>query len=785
LQTFKAFIFFILLLHKAVFLLFYLHSFKKPALAKTIFRTLPICANILNEDITYLQQSAGFFTAVMGMVDSLVVVLNTDGNIIGFNKAAEKTTGYTFAEVKNKAFADIFLTEPEKTVENPLNQFLKEESQGQQKYCRTKTGEPKLISWHNKLFQEGNEPSQIICTGTDITSQIEAQRIINDSNQRIKTVFNNAPDAIIVLNNIGEIIEWNPKAERIFGWKAVEVVGKDLGNILVPESSRKAHDIGFARFNKTGEGKLINRQLDLCALHKDGHEIDISLSISPSTKQGKYIFIGFVRDISEHKKAELTLMQRTQQLDEAQHIAHIGSWEWDIAKNKVLWSDELYNIFGLQRNTTDVALQEYLEVIHPEEKDAVAKKIQYAINNHKPFSYNHRILRNDGTERYIFSKGNVITDSTGKPLRMYGIAQDVTEFHSREEALQFTQFSVDMASDAVFWVQEDARFVYVNEAACTMFGYTREELLIMHVYDLEVSPNGKNNWPKFWDFIKTSKTALVESKVRRKDGSIFPLEINTSYFKYRDKEIKVSYARDISERKRTEQDIKNVNHDLSTFIYRSTHDLKAPVASITGLVNLAKAEVMERNARHYLKLIGECTHKLDNVLLTLIQAMAVKDNKIHPGWLNFNKIVYNILNTLKYMRRYTEIEFDVDIEVDKFYSDEGLITSIMQNIIENAIKYQKEDSAAPEIKIYIKQQEDSSVHITVSDNGNGIDEKFQDKVFDIFYRATNAIKGSGLGLYIVKNAVFKLGGEIKLQSKLNEGTTMFIVIPPVPQPGEN
>jgi len=137
------------------------------------------------------------------------------------------------------------------------------------------------------------------------------------------------------------------------------------------------------------------------------------------------------------------------------------------------------------------------------------------------------------------------------------------------------------------------------------------------------------------------------------------------------------------------------------------------------------------------------------------------------------------------MRRYTEIEFDVDITVDKFYSDEALITSILQNIIENAIKYQREDSEQPEVRIYIHQQEDTSLKITVSDNGSGVDEKFQEKIFDIFYRATSTVKGSGLGLYIVKNAVHKLGGEISINSKPGEGTTMSIEIPQVPLPAEN
>lgn len=607
---------------------------------------------MLMEEAQHTQQKTVFFSAILDTIDALVIVLDNNGLILNFNKAAETATGYTLAEVEGKHFMQLFLTEQEQPFfSNCLKALTPVETTRCETYIIAKNKFPKFISWHNRLVQQDNISQYIIITGTDI---------------------------------------------------------------------------------------------------------------------------------SEQKKTAAELLKTNQQLSEAQHIAHIGSWEWDILENSITWSNDLYEVFDISPEEFAGDLESYLKIVHPEDLENVRKTIQDAFSNLKPFTINHRILTRDGIIRHIHSRGSVTTDAQDNPLRMTGIAQDVTEYQIAQDTLQFTQFSVDKASDAVFWVQEDARFIYVNESACNMFGYSREELLNMYVYQLETSPNGQKNWPGFWDMLKSRRTALVESQVKRKDGSIFPLEINTTYFKYGDREIKVSYARDITDRKRNEQKIKAINHDLSTFIYRSTHDLKAPLASIIGVVNFAKTEITEPQAVEYLGMIGECTERLHNILDLLIQAMAVKDNSINPNWINFNKIVYNVLMRLKHLRNFNDIDIDVNINVSTFFSDESLIASILQNVIENAIKYKSDAQQYPYVIINIEERK-NGVHILVVDNGTGIEQKQQDKIFDLFYRASASYKGFGLGLYIVKNAVEKLEGTIDVHSVPGVGTRVSIELPAIKQ----
>ncbi|RYD83539.1 MAG: PAS domain S-box protein [Sphingobacteriales bacterium] len=721
------------------------------------------------------------FDVLLETVDAVVLISDKNGRILRSNIATTHITGYSARETNGSLFSDIFLLEESKS--QKAKYFKPLQTKGNfrsQNILKTKNDKLKLISWNHKYFNAAGQEF-IISSGIDISWQHEAEIVIKESEQRIKTIIENAPDGVIVLDAKGKITDWNYKAEQIFGWEADEVTGQALYDVLTHGNHDAAQTTALLNALHVATRKHTRRQIEFKALHKTGYEIDVAVNISPTKLNGKYIFIGFLRDVTEQKRANKALEHKTAQLDEAQKIAHIGSWEWDITANKITWTDELHRMFGVSRENFAGSYESYMQVVHPDDREFVNKAIQQSFEHKVPFNFDHRILRSDGSIRSIYSKGNIETDIDGNPVRMTGIAQDVTHFYKTHQTLQFTQFSVDKASDAVFWVQENARFIYVNESACKMFGYSQEELLTMHVYELETSTHGKANWPKFWEELKIRKSALVESSVRRKDGTIFPLEINTSYFQYEGKEIKVSYARDITERKQNEQKIKTANNDLSTFIYRCTHDLKAPLSSILGLVNLAETEVTDPNALEYLVMIKECTAKLNNILLMLIQTMSVRDNKVAATAINFHNSVSEILDSLKFIPDFSTIRIGLHIDAAEFYSDKSLLTCILQNIIENAIKYRNLAKEEPWVKINI-QQDKELVYINISDNGVGIETALQDRIFDLFYRGTSEYKGSGLGLYIVKSAVEKLGGIIGVESAPGQGTLFKIELPSNPKP---
>lgn len=234
---------------------------------------------------------------------------------------------------------------------------------------------------------------------------------------------------------------------------------------------------------------------------------------------------------------------------------------------------------------------------------------------------------------------------------------------------------------------------------------------------------------------------------------------------------------DITLRKETEEKLILKNKELNTFIYRSTHDLRGPLMTILGLTSVAQDEDELQEIRNYISLIDECTHKLDDVLLALITTISIKETKIAPKNINFNEIINVISEDCKEIPGFNKINLIKDISVNKSpFMDDFAITSILKNLIDNAIKYSNSTISNPMVSISINNTE-TELSIVITDNGIGIPAGIQERVFEMFFRGTMVCKGSGLGLYIVKNAVEKLKGSIVLNSKEGVGTRIEVKIP--------
>jgi PAS domain S-box-containing protein len=258
--------------------------------------------------------------------------------------------------------------------------------------------------------------------------------------ENLRSVIDTAHEAFVSMDASGCITYWNPEAERTFGWSREEAIGRMLADTIVPPQHREAHLRGLKRFLSTGEGPALNRRFEITALHRDGHEFPIELTISAREAFGCQTFNAFLHDITERKQAdeerkrtEDALRKRELQLAHAQRVARIGSWEWDIGENQVAWSDELYRIFGLSQDRFGATFEAVLEVVHPDDKGRFDATIRDALERCAAFESEHRIIRSDGATRILQCHGEVVTDAALTPIRMVGTCQDVTERRRAEE----------------------------------------------------------------------------------------------------------------------------------------------------------------------------------------------------------------------------------------------------------------------------------------------------------------------------------------------------------------
>jgi signal transduction histidine kinase len=223
------------------------------------------------------------------------------------------------------------------------------------------------------------------------------------------------------------------------------------------------------------------------------------------------------------------------------------------------------------------------------------------------------------------------------------------------------------------------------------------------------------------------------------------------------------------------QQLRKANVELDNFVYKVSHDLRAPIASVLGLVNLAKKENKFDTLRQYFDMVGRSAIQQDLFIKDILDISRNSRLMIDKKRIDWQKLINDTFEQLKYSVKDKDFVRKVNISGrSSFYSDQRRIKVIFNNLISNAIRYSNGKDPIVEIDIKINK---TNADIVIADNGVGIEKKYQKKVFDMFYRATDTNAGSGLGLYIVKESVDKLNGEIDLISEPGKGTKFFISIP--------
>lgn len=222
--------------------------------------------------------------------------------------------------------------------------------------------------------------------------------------------------------------------------------------------------------------------------------------------------------------------------------------------------------------------------------------------------------------------------------------------------------------------------------------------------------------------------------------------------------------------------LRKVNKDLDSFLYSTSHDLRAPITSILGLTYLGKVELTEEKGRSYMELIEQRAQKLNIILTDILRLSKTKKLEIKMQTLRFSDLVKEVVSDVEFSKGTSSIRLDFDRDADNmFYSDYNQISIVLSNLITNAVKYHRLNQEDPFIRIGMKRVS-GNVVITIEDNGQGIPMHSLNKIFDMFFRASQETDGTGLGLYIVKEALSKVKGKIEVESELGKGTIFTITL---------
>ena len=250
-------------------------------------------------------------------IGDAVLATDATGAIAFLNPVAERLTGWTNEEARGRALAEVFPIFNQMTgapAENPIARVLREKvviGLANHTVLRRRDGtELPIEDSAAPIFHADGSVRGVILVFHDVTEKHAQERELRTSEARSRAILNTALDAVLLMDSAGRIVAWNPAAERIFGWSAAEIVGRDLAEHIIPGRLREAHRRGLAHLLATGEGPVLGRRLEMPALHRDGREFPAELSINPLAGIAPPIFVGFMRDISQRKAAETALAER-------------------------------------------------------------------------------------------------------------------------------------------------------------------------------------------------------------------------------------------------------------------------------------------------------------------------------------------------------------------------------------------------------------------------------------------------------------------------------------------
>ena len=482
-------------------------------------------------------------------------------------------------------------------------------------------------------------------------------------------------------------------------------------------------------------------------------------------------------DLKAKKKHEQQLREQLLQYELAASGANDGLWDWNLVTDEVFVSEPWRQMLGYVDKGDYDGLHEWKSLLHPDDrKEALEAFYGYIRGERKDYNVEFRLKHKEGGYRWINSRGRVLRDKAGNPYRVSGSHTDITERKMAEEALiQSEQKYRNLFENSLVGMfRADVRsgeIIEANGKAWEIFGMEPQLGAVLK----DFFTDDEQREATFKELLSKKIVENQELQVKRWDGNSMWVSLSACY--YPKEGFLECVLKDITETNRNLLELRKVNFELDNFVYHASHDLRSPLRSILGLINILRIESDEKAKQNVVDMIEGSIKRLDSLVMDLLSMS--RNNRI-----NDPHVAINFMNEINYSfttfyhvadTQNLEITSRVIQPVD-FISDNTRVRIVLNNLISNAIKYRSYTRERSFIHVDIEVTEQEMV-MTIEDNGEGIPESKLSTIFDMFVRASENSEGSGLGLYIVKDVIEKLQGQIEVESKEDVGTKFMVRIP--------
>jgi PAS domain S-box-containing protein len=663
----------------------------------------------------------------------------------------------------------------------------------------------KIGSW-----TDDGQPRWMYGTHQDITERKRTEQAVVAERDLSRQYLDVAGVLMVALDNTQTVTMINPRGCDVLGAPREEILGKNwIDTFLPPEQIEEVKAV----FNQLMTGELAPVEYhDNCIVRADGSQRIISWH-NAIMKDAEGNITGLLSsgdDITERKKAREALQRSEATLRKAQEIAHLGSWELDLATERFTLSDEAYHMYGQEPREEGLSRADFMEWVHPDDR-AYGKKLFEALLAEGEATFEYRVIRPGGEVRWITGRGITSFDQAGNPLKMFGIQQDITErkrienrLRENEEQLQlmFKQAPLPLCMNAF-----DGTYLSANAAYEKLIGYTADELLGMTFFDI-THPDDR---PKNNDHLKDMSTDQaagfeMEKRYLCKDGSQIIVMVHATTIHDAEGEplFGLAVVEDITELKRAKQallesheqletrvqarttelqtrkeeaetlnraminllqDLKETNlglettrealhatnNELEAFSYSVSHDLRAPLRHIDGFIKLLlkrEKENLDETSARYLETIAQSSGRMGQLIDDLLAFARTGRAELHPKPVAPNELIQEITEELSSLSEERHLTWMID-DLPAVQADRNLLRQVWQNLIGNAVKY-TEPCANARIEIGTthspNKEESDEIIFFIRDNGVGFDPQYKHKLFGVFQRLHRNDEFEGTGI---------------------------------------
>ncbi|ALI99917.1 PAS domain-containing sensor histidine kinase [Rufibacter tibetensis] len=714
---------------------------------------------------------------------NFIGIANTEGEVMYLNPAGRRMVGLdSLEEAQSTTVLDYFQEEDKAFVKEVILPSQQENGywKGEFRFRNFKTKETIDVAYNQFLVKdpETGEVLGIATVSPDITERKRAEEALKESEERFRTMAEASGLLIAQTDLEGNAIYFNKAWMALTGRTMEELLDYGWGEFLHPDDRESFIEAYRTAFEKR---EVLKREFRL--QNKEGNYRWQLAVVSPRFGPNQ-TFAGYISsciDVTESKQAQEALAESENWFktfaNNIQNLAWMANPDGWITWYNQRW----YDFTG--RTFEEMQGWGWDKIQHPDYQEWVVNFAKEAWVKKETWELTIPLKAANGEYRWFLTRGVPIKDDKGHVERWIGTNTDITEQKKAEAELIKFKIISDYAFDAFILMRQDGTFAYLNDLALQRWGYTKEEALTLRVPDVDPIYQEEEFNAAFAQAQELGALPPFETLHKRKDGSIYPVEVSMGGIILDGQPHMFAVARDITERKQAEETLKRrneelqrTNNDLDNFIYTASHDLKAPITNIEGLVNTLVMDLPPETAElpdiaPIIPMIRGSISRFKNTIndlteLTKLQRKMEEDISL----VQFHEVLDEICQDLEFQVQSSGAKIEADFsQFPALQFSKKNLRSVLYNLVSNAIKYAS-PLRAPLIRISARQEQEFCV-LTVQDNGLGIDPSQHNKIFSMFKRLHDHVEGTGIGLYIVKKIIDNSGGKIEVESEPSKGST--------------